>query len=682
RIINTSITCANNEPAVAISTQVTGGAPPVAYAWYRSNATGVISTEANPAFTTPDTYSVVVTDANGCLSNTATVDVVTPDPLAVNAQTTNALCYNGQGQITVKVSGGHGPYTVSYYNTGGLMSSTTTSGTSTYQTEAGSYTIVVADANGCSLTQTATLTQPPLLQVSLTNGGPVCAGQNTGTISSSVSGGTAPYTYSWTGPTSNGATTANLTGLSGGTYSVVVTDANGCSTTQATTLTTNPLPSAPTASVTQPTCVTTTGTIQIQTPTTGVQYSFDNGQSYQTSPTLAGRAPGVYQLRVKDNATGCVSTATSVTVNAVPSPPVASIAGNTAYCEGFPISLTASPTSSVTYAWSGPGGNLGSTNPLVIPNATPAQSGTYRVTVTDVNGCTATASSVITVNPAIVATVNSATLTCAYPTRTLTVSSSQTDLVYQWRGPGGFTASTQSVTVSVVGTYTVITSGAQTGCSTTATASVTQDLTLPVTTVNSATLTCYDPSATLTATSTPANTTYEWTGPSGFAASTASITTTIPGIYTVISTNPQTGCSTTLTTTVVQDPGVQATITQSGCRNNGTDATVADDYYTITIQATNTGNSGTYEVVIGANPDGRGGTVLNPGGTAFGSAVTVGDVGQVNAKGFKADGTTLYPILIRTTGTPTCRTYRLTGEVSPCSTCQYTPCKPVIVRRR
>ncbi|MBO0933878.1 Ig-like domain-containing protein [Fibrella aquatilis] len=684
QILNTSITCANNQPAVAIATQVTGGTPPVSYAWYRSGAAGVISTSANPSFSTPDTYSVIVTDANGCISNTASVTVVTPNPLAVNIQTSNPLCFSAQGQITATTSGGTGPYSVNYYNAGGLLSSTTTTGTSTLQTGAGSYTITVTDANGCSLTQTATLTQPPLLSVSLTSGGPVCAGQNTGTISSSVAGGTPSYTYVWTGPVANGATAPNLTGLSGGTYSVVVTDANGCTATRGITIQTNPLPAAPSFTATQPTCVTTTGTIRILTPATGVTYSFDNGQSYQASATLSGLAPGVYRLRVKDNTTGCESTVTSATVNAIPTAPTASIAGSTAYCEGFPISLTASPATGVTYAWTGPSGNLGSSNPLVIPNATPANSGTYRVTVTDVNGCTATASSVITVNPAIVATVNNATLTCQNPTATLTVSSSQLNLSYSWRGPGGFTAITQSVTVGVVGTYTVVTTSTQSGCSATATATVSQDVSLPVTTLTSATLTCQNNYAavTLTATGTPANTTYQWTGPAGFAVNAASISTTIPGTYTVVSTNPQTGCSTTLTTTVAQDGGVQATLTQSNCLNNSTNAVVADDYFTVTVQATNTGNVGTYEVVLGANANGTGGTVLNPGGTAFGTAVTVGGVGQGNAKGFRADGTTTYPILIRQVGQTNCRVFRLTGTVAPCSSCFPIPCQPTSLRKQ
>ncbi|WP_375446154.1 SdrD B-like domain-containing protein [uncultured Fibrella sp.] len=677
QILNTSITCANNQPAVAISTQVTGGSPPISYAWYRSGAAGVISTSPNPSFSTPDTYSLLVTDASGCQSNTATVTVMTPDPLAVNTQTANALCFNAQGRITVTTSGGMAPYTVRYFNSGGLISTTTTSGVSTLQTVAGSYTIIVADANGCSLTQTATITQPPVLAVTLTSGGPVCAGQTTGTIASSVTGGTSPYSYSW----STGATTANVSSLSGGSYSVVVTDANGCVTAQTITIATNPLPNAPTVSVTQPTCVTLTGTIQVLTPASGVQYSFNNGISYQVSPTQSGLQPDVYQLRVKDNTTGCVSLPTSVTINPVPSPPVPSIAGNTVYCAGNPISLTASPTTGVTYVWSGPAGSLGNANPLVVATTSVAQSGVYRVTVTDVNGCTATASATITVNPAVTAVVTNQSI-CAGLSATLTASGG-TD--YRWST--GATSPAIVVAPTATMPYTVTVTNAS-NCSAIATGTVTVNQAITAT-VNSATLTCQTPVATLSVTSSQTGLAYQWSGPNGFAASTQSVTVVNPGTYTVVASNVQTGCATTTTTTVAQVAGVDVTLfTQSNCLNNGTDATATDDYFTVTIQATNgtPGISGRYDVVLGADATGLGGTVLNPGGTSYGTSATVGGVGQPNARGFLANGSSIYSLTIRdsnnTSANTGCRTARLTGQVNPCSSCLPPLCQPARIRKQ
>ena len=215
----------------------------------------------------------------------------------------------------------------------------------------------------------------------------------------------------------------------------------------------------------------------------------------------------------------------------------------------------------------------------------------------------------------------------------------------------------------------------------------------PVTTVNSGTLTCQSSGSatTLTATSS-GGTTFRWTGPANFTANTASITATSPGTYTVVSTNAQTGCSSTTTATVVQDPGVVVNLfSQSNCLNNGTDATTTDDFFTVSIQATtNTpGPAGRYEVVLGADANGLGGTVLNPGapgGTPYGSTVTVGGAGQPNANGFLANGTSIYSLTIRDSannnGNAGCRTTRLTGQVLPCSSCLPDPCQPVQLRKQ
>ncbi len=637
QIVNMSITCSNNEPAVVISTQVTGGTLPVSYAWYRAGATGVISTAANPSFSAADTYSLIVTDANGCVSNTASVTVTQPDPLAVNTQTANALCFNAQGAITVTTSGGKAPYSVNYYNTSGLVSATTTAGISTLQTVAGSYTVVISDANGCSLTQTAAITQPPLLVATLTNGGPVCAGQTTGMISSSVTGGTAPYSYSW----STGATTPNLTSLSGGSYSVVVTDANGCSTSGSVTLPTNPLPGTPTVAVTQPTCVTTTGTIQVLTPATGVQYSFDNGVSYQTSPTLAGLAPDVYQLKVKDAVTGCVSPATSVTVNPIPNPPIASITGSTTYCEGQPISLSASPVSGVTYAWSGPAGSLGSTNPLVISSTAPAQSGVYKVTVTDVNGCTAVATTTVTVNPAVVATLTSATI-CNGTSTTLVATGGNS-----YRFSDGTTVSSNTTGLLPVAPTTVgstpysVTVTSALGCSAVATGTVTVNPSVTAT-MTSATI-CNGTSTTLVATG---GTNYRFSDGTTVTSNTTGLlpvapTTNGANLYSVTVTSGE-GCVGTATGTVTVNPSVTATMT-SATICNGTSTTLVatggssyrfSDGTTVTSNTTGllpvaptTNGSNPYSVTVtsqfGCSALATGTVTVNPSVTATMTSATI-----------------------------------------------------------
>ena len=98
----------------------------------------------------------------------------------------------------------------------------------------GTYTVTITDANGCNATQSATITQPAAsLSASASSTQQVsCFGGNNGTATVAVSGGTTPYSYSW----SNGANTQNLTGLVSGTYSVTVTDANGCTSSSVATI--------------------------------------------------------------------------------------------------------------------------------------------------------------------------------------------------------------------------------------------------------------------------------------------------------------------------------------------------------------------------------------------------------------------------------------------------------------
>jgi hypothetical protein len=121
------------------------------------------------------------------------------------------------GTINANPVGGQGPYTYLWSNG---QTTQTVNGLI-----AGTYTVVVTDNLGCTVSGSATITQPAapiLLQETHVN--VLCFGNNTGSIDVTVSGGTLPYTYLW----SNGATTQDLSNLIAGTYSITVTDANGC----------------------------------------------------------------------------------------------------------------------------------------------------------------------------------------------------------------------------------------------------------------------------------------------------------------------------------------------------------------------------------------------------------------------------------------------------------------------
>ena len=148
---------------------------------------------------------------------------------------------------------------------------------------------------------------------------------------------------------------------------------------------------------------------------------------------------------------------------------------------------------------------------------------------------------------------NGGILTCANPSVTLSASSTDPGVSYNWTGPNGFTSSSASPVVSLAGTYTVTaTNSAGTGTSSIA---VTANTAVPagVFATNSGVLTCNIFNVALTGNSTTAHATFSWTGPNGFTASGAVTSASTPGLYTLTATNPANGCISSATTSVLQN---------------------------------------------------------------------------------------------------------------------------------
>uniref|UniRef100_UPI0040491557 T9SS type A sorting domain-containing protein n=2 Tax=Flavobacterium sp. TaxID=239 RepID=UPI0040491557 len=205
--------------------QVSGGSAPYTYSWSPSGGSQATATGLSAGV-----YVVTVEDSNGC-SDTQSFTITQPAS-GVNASPamqTNIACFGGSnGSATVQVSGGSAPYTYSWSPSGG--SQAFANGLS-----AGDYVVTVQDSNGCTDTQSFTITQPDILVSSIesqTNIG--CGEPNLGSATVAVSGGTAPYFYSWS---PSGGSDATATGLSAGTYTVTITDSNSCQTSQEITIT-------------------------------------------------------------------------------------------------------------------------------------------------------------------------------------------------------------------------------------------------------------------------------------------------------------------------------------------------------------------------------------------------------------------------------------------------------------
>ncbi|NNM94630.1 MAG: T9SS type A sorting domain-containing protein [Bacteroidia bacterium] len=189
------------------------GNTPYTYLW--SNG----ATTASDTNLTGGTYTITVTESGGC-SVSANVTITQPGVISLTMSETNVSCNGGNsGKASVTASGGSTPYTYNWSN--GATTSNITGLT------AGSYSVTVTDAyNGCGDTAMATITQPAPIAVTFTNVvEPSSPSYSNGSITGSATGGTPGYSYSWT---PSGATSATLTGLTAGTYTLCVTDAKGC----------------------------------------------------------------------------------------------------------------------------------------------------------------------------------------------------------------------------------------------------------------------------------------------------------------------------------------------------------------------------------------------------------------------------------------------------------------------
>ena len=199
----------------SITTSVTGSYPPYSFIWNSGQ------TSANVNMLKAGQYSVTVIDAKSCkvTKNTKVEQALTH--LILTKNVTAVKCNGGNdGSITVAVSGGTPPYTT-LWNTG--------ANTLTINNLAiGNYAVTVYDATGCTKTLSCNVSQPSKLGINCIKQDVTCFGQNNGSVTVAVTGGTAPYTYLW----SNGNTAPNVSNLAVGTYNLTVTDANNCKMTK------------------------------------------------------------------------------------------------------------------------------------------------------------------------------------------------------------------------------------------------------------------------------------------------------------------------------------------------------------------------------------------------------------------------------------------------------------------
>ncbi len=292
-LINTDVSCnglADGQATVSVS----GGSTPYSFQW---DAGAGSQTDSTAIDLWPGIYSVTITDNAGCMDS-GTVSITEPQVLVLVTGGVDANCGLSDGQVSVTVTGGTTPYTYLWDDSQNQTTSTA------INLLAGTHAVVVVDSNGCSSGAAVAINDIPggIAQIVATTD-PSCFSYCDGSMQASMSGGITPFSYSW----SDGQTTSTATGLCAGSYSVIVTDAQGC-TSAINGSVTQPGPVLIQGSGSPASCPgASDGTATVNPLGSIIPYSYlwDLSTGAQTSASVDSLLPGTYFVTVTDG-NGCM----------------------------------------------------------------------------------------------------------------------------------------------------------------------------------------------------------------------------------------------------------------------------------------------------------------------------------------------------------------------------------------
>ncbi len=286
-----NVTCYSGSNG-SIDLQAWGGTAPYTYLW----TTG--SSNQDITGLTVGNYSVTITDNKGCVKS-SNYTITQPTIITSQMNSTPVTCFGfSNGIASVIATGGTSPYAYNWQNTStvfALNSATLTNVT------ASTYTVNITDANGCSISNSTTISQPSVVSSSLTYTNVNCHGGNDGSINLSVSGGNAPYGYTWVNAANqNIAVTQDLLQIPADTFTVTITDANGCVSTMNQVISEPALPLSSTSAVTNVLCFgNSTGSIAINAAGGTIPYTY-NWVSGQNTSTISNLSAGTYSFTITD----------------------------------------------------------------------------------------------------------------------------------------------------------------------------------------------------------------------------------------------------------------------------------------------------------------------------------------------------------------------------------------------
>ena len=427
-------------------------------------------------------------------------------------------------------------YTYQWYKNGTSISGAT--GSTYTASQAGNYWVHIGLGANSTYSDTiavSTISNIPAAQISNVGPAAICNGQS---LTLNAITGTG-YTYQWFSDSIplSAATGASFTASAAGNYSVQVY--NGCYAKSSVLPVTSA--SAPTATVTATGATTFCQGASVNlSGTAGLNYSWSNGA---TTQSITVNQAGSYTLTVTNSGNcSASSTATTVTVNTAPTASITNT-GNTAFCEGQSVTLNA--PAGLTYSWSN-----GSTTQSI----TATQTGSFTVTVTNSNNCSAVSSSVqVTAHtlPTVTISANGSSSFCAGGSVTLTANSNST---YNWNNG----STTQAITANAAGSYSITVTDAN-NCSNTASTTVTV-YSLPNATITaSSTAICPGQAVTLTA---PSATSYSWS--SGQTSQQIDVSPSVNTSYTLTVTDAHSCSAVSTPIAITVSNNATASVTASG----------------------------------------------------------------------------------------------------------------------
>lgn len=569
----------------AIDISVSGGSGNYSYAW--SNG----STSQDLVNVTSGFYSVTVTDGNTMATGSLT-DIYVDQVGGVSLTQTfyqPVSCQNGgnNGAVGYAASGGTPGYIYEWSN--GSFSSTLSG------VGPGTYVLTVTDNGGCSAMATVVFDSPNYPTAVINpNYTPLDCQNSTTTLDGS---GSSFGTYEWTttdGLILSSTTSSQVTVGTAGTYTLTVTNSEGCTSSASITVVSSGdaldvfvFPQGAILSCNQPEVdlVATSSMV-------GVTYLWTGPMGFSASTsTVTVDLPGTYTVVVTKPTTGCTAS-TDVNVGAafdVPNIDVNLPVGSEVTCTNPTISLIgSSTTNNVSFSWILANGDTTYATEILV-----VEPGDYTFYVEGLNGCVASETVTITGSitpPDVYANfVNTEILSCLTTSLDIVGGSSTPNVTYSWSGPGGFTASTPTITVVSPGDYTLTVFNGFEGCESATTLTVLDDTSPPANVSVSASeiLDCAHPSVVLSAHSTTGNVVYSWQTPTGNTLVGADVSVTEPGVYIMTATNPGNGCSLIMPFNLIGDfiaPSVSVTSSATELSCNVT---------SIDLFATSTGN--TYE---------------------------------------------------------------------------------------